>query len=134
MENQTANTFSWAANNNAAAVQAEALYLQAMSDSGLTVANSDETMTAIAQAVGAKSGRSVRQKLASAGVYKKDENSPTGPRSSRVTRKALVSQIEKTTGLKLDSLEGTNKEELQALVSWAEAAAHAIATANTAAE
>lgn len=130
MEQKTTVTaFSWSANNNAAAVQAEALYKQAMSDSGLTVANSDETMTAIAQAVGAKSGRSVRQKLASAGVYKKDENSPTGPKSSRVTRKALVTALEKTTGLKLDSLEGTNKEELQALADWASAAVAALVTA-----
>lgn len=122
-------TFSWAANNNAAAVKAESMYLQAMSESGLTVANSDETMTAIAQVVGAKSGRSVRQKLASAGVYKKDENSPTGPKSGRVTRKALVTALEKTTGLKLDSLEGTNKEELQALSDWASAAVAALVTA-----
>lgn len=115
--------FSWAADNNAAAVKAEAMYKQAISDHGLTAANSDATMTAIAEEVGAKSGRAVRQKLASAGVYRKDENATTGPRSNRVTRKALVLQAEKATGLKLDSFEGTNKEELAALVKWLESKA-----------
>ena len=113
-----ASVFSWSANNNAAAVKAETMYLQAISDHGLAAANGDATMTAIAETVGAKSGRAVRQKLASAGVYRKDENAATGARSTRVTRKALVTLAEKATGLKLDSLEGCNKEELQGLVDW----------------
>lgn len=72
--------FSWTEENTAAAVAA---YLEAIATAGCESANSDETLTAIAVAVGAKNANSIRRKLTVEKVYQKAEKPATAKRETK---------------------------------------------------
>ena len=73
--------FTWNDENTAAAVAA---YQDAIAASGCDVANSDDTLTAIANAVGAKNANSIRRKLVLEKIYQKAEKPAAAKRESKV--------------------------------------------------
>ena len=73
--------FTWNDENTAAAVAA---YQDAIAASGCDVANSDDTLTAIANAVGAKNANSIRRKLVLEKIYQKAEK-PAAKREVKAT-------------------------------------------------
>lgn len=72
--------FTWTEENTAAAVGA---YQDAIAAHGCEIANSDETLTAIAAAVGAKNANSIRRKLVLEKVYQKAEKPASAKRESK---------------------------------------------------
>lgn len=72
--------FSWTEETTAAAVAA---YQDAIATAGCESANSDETLNAIAVAVGAKNANSIRRKLTVEKVYQKAEKPASAKRESK---------------------------------------------------
>ena len=72
--------FSWTEETTAAAVAA---YQDAIAAQGCEAANTDETLGAIAAAVGAKNANSIRRKLISEKMYQKTEKPATAKRESK---------------------------------------------------
>ena len=74
--------FAWNEENTAAAVAA---YQDAIAAQGCEAANSDETLQAIAAAVGAKNANSIRRKLVIEKVYQKTEKPTAAKRETKAT-------------------------------------------------
>lgn len=73
--------FSWNDENTATVIAA---YQDAIATAGCESANSDEALTAIAVAVGAKNANSIRRKLISEKLYQKTEKPATAKRETKV--------------------------------------------------
>ena len=74
--------FAWTEETTAAAVAA---YQDAIAAQGCEAANSDETLSQIAAAVGAKNANSIRRKLVIEKVYQKTEKPATAKRETKAT-------------------------------------------------
>ena len=72
--------FTWNEENTASAVAA---YKEAIAANGCEIANSDDTLQAIAEAVGAKNANSIRRKLVLEKEYQKAEKPATAKREAK---------------------------------------------------
>lgn len=117
-EKKTSTAFAWNEENTAKVI---ALYQKTIEDSGVQAANEQSSLLAIAKAVGAKSGSSVRSKLTSAGAYvKADTPHKVGGGSSirKVHYVRAFVEHAKANGLEiendaLDSLESSKMDALK---------------------
>lgn len=78
-------------------------------------ANSEKSLNAIAEKVGAKSGRAVRGKLSKEGVYIALEPQAAPSTSSRISKGQYVRSIAKGLGLDLEAVQTLDKANLDAL-------------------
>jgi len=78
-------------------------------------ANSERALNEIAVAVGAKSGRAVRGKLAKEGVYVTLEATPAPSTSTRISKGQYVRSMAKGLGVDMEALQTLDKANLEAL-------------------
>ena len=78
-------------------------------------ANSEKALNEIALAVGAKSGRAVRGKLAKEGVYVTLEAAPAPSTSTRISKGQYVRSMAKGLGVDMEAIQTLDKANLEAL-------------------
>lgn len=78
-------------------------------------ANSEKALNEIALAVGAKSGRAVRGKLAKEGVYVTLEAAPAPSTSTRISKGQYVRSMARGLGVDIEALQTLDKANLEAL-------------------
>lgn len=108
-------TFKWDEENAKKAVEMYLAVLNSDDKDANATANSEKNLSAIAQAVGAKSSRSVRGKLSKEGVYIALEVQAVASTSTRISKGQYVRSLSKGLDLDLETVQSLDKANMDAL-------------------